>query len=372
MSRRFEKYNGGHAINRKGSTDSERIFAAVFSALILTCGVAVATVVYSVRPFIVYDILLYAYRAVFDYSEPPNPSEIRREEEGVLSPLPSENKIETWVDYTDFTDEFIKIEKTDDCLPVISTTLTASSTMMKIGNIYVNNESGKEITAEARTVQLTDAQPQILIYHTHGTECYNPGCDFYGDGSYSVNTTDTEKNVVKIGEAVTDILKQRGIGVIHLTEMFDKDDYLSAYDKSLEAIEKILEDNPSIQIIIDIHRDTVIQSDGTKLSTVTTTDCGKTAQMMIVIGSGRKNAEVPDWNENLSFALGICEKINEKYPSVLRPILIRSTRYNQHLSINSILLEVGTCGNTLTEAVNASVIFANCLADMLINISTKY
>ena len=94
---------------------------------------------------------------------------------------------------------------------------------------------------------------------------------------------------------------------------------------------------------------------------IASTEEGTAAQLMILLGSGKKGAEVPEWRKNLSFALAVCSEINKINGDILRPIMLRATRYNQHLSTGSILVEVGTCGNTLSEAERAAEIFANAL-----------
>lgn len=258
---------------------------------------------------------------------------------------------------------FAMAEIPDGALPVVKTVLNPAQGFEKIGEIYINNESGKDIECVPVPIKLVKElkEPQVLIYHTHGTEAYNPGYSFYGNDVYSPNSTDISENVVRIGSVIAQVLENNGVEVIHLTEMFDASGYSDAYDRSCSAVEKILEENPSISIVLDIHRDTVIDSEGTKLRPVVQTEKGAAAQLMILLGSGKKGAQVPLWNENLSFALALCSEINEIDGDILRPIMLRATRYNQHLSTGAILVEVGTCGNTLSEAERAALIFADAL-----------
>lgn len=260
---------------------------------------------------------------------------------------------------------FAMKESPSGAMPVVKTVLLPSKSFESINGVYINNESKKDLSVEPKRIilQKDETEPQVLIYHTHGTECYNPGYSFYDDDIYSVNTTDTTKNVVRIGTVIADVLEENGIKTIHMTEMFDASGYSDAYERSCAAVEKVLAENPSIKIVLDIHRDTVIDSEGTKLRPVVSTESGAAAQLMILLGSGRSGAQVPQWRENLSFALAVCAEINEISEDILRPIMLRATRYNQHLSVGAILVEVGTCGNTLSEAERAAAIFAKALAE---------
>ncbi len=258
---------------------------------------------------------------------------------------------------------FAMAEIPDGAMPVVKTVLCPAQGFENIGGVYINNESEKEIDCVPTPIKLErwSDKPQVLIYHTHGTESYNPGYSFYDSEVYSPNSTDISQNVVRIGSVIAQILENNGVGVIHLTEMFDASGYSDAYDRSCKAVEEILEENKSISIVLDVHRDTVIDSEGTKLRPVVQTENGPAAQLMILLGSGRKNAQVPNWRKNLSFAIAVGEEINKIDDDILRPIMLRATRYNQHLSTGSVLVEVGTCGNTLSEAERAARIFAEAL-----------
>lgn len=259
---------------------------------------------------------------------------------------------------------FSETDFPDGALPVIKTTLRAASGFENIDGVYINNESKKDLSSVSPSpikLQKNSSLPQVLIYHTHGTESYNPGYSFYDNEVYLPNSTDITENVVRIGTVIGTVLENNGVGVVHLTEMFDASGYSDAYSRSCDAAQKILEKYPSIRIVLDIHRDTVIDSEGTKMRPIASTEEGTAAQLMILLGSGKKGAEVPEWCKNLSFALAVCSEINKINGDILRPIMLRATRYNQHLSTGSILVEVGTCGNTLSEAERAAEIFANAL-----------
>lgn len=309
---------------------------------------------------------LSGFGKVFSPYSLPSVFLVRGNEEDVVSSdkSPDGSFNEEHLEYLEKSEAvYAMAEAPDGALPVIKTVLSPAQGFENIGGVYINNESKKEIDCIPIPIKLERGaeKPQVLIYHTHGTESYNPGYSFYGNGIYSPNSEDISQNVVRIGAVIARILEENGVGVIHLTEMFDASGYSDAYERSCSAAEKILGENPSISIVLDVHRDTVIDSEGTKIRPVVETEDGAAAQLMILLGSGRKGAQVPEWDKNLSFALAVCSEINKIDGNILRPIMLRATRYNQHLSTGSILVEVGTCGNTLSEAERAARIFANAL-----------
>ena len=126
----------------------------------------------------------------------------------------------------------------------------------------------------------------------------------------------------------------------------------TAYDRSAEAVQRYLEQYPSIKIVLDVHRDALVGEDGTVYKAVTRIDGVDTAQVMLVLGSS-EGGEHPNWMQNLSLACRIQESMNTLYPTLARPMTMRSSRYNQQLSNGSLLVEVGTHGNTLQEALAA-------------------
>lgn len=200
-----------------------------------------------------------------------------------------------------------------------------------------------------------------LIIHTHGTEGYAEEVESVS-ADEDFRTDDPEKSVVAVGKAFAEILESRGIKTIHCTEMFDSESYIDAYTRSADAVSKYLDENPQISYVIDIHRDAVIREDGTVIKS----DSGDGAQLMIVCGTDEMGADFPDWRENLAFGVEYQTKLFEKNENLMRHINLRSASFNQQLCDRYLLLEVGTCGNTLSEAIKSAEIAADVFADVIL------
>ena len=237
--------------------------------------------------------------------------------------------------------------------------------------VSMNNESGLNADPTAMlkdpiSIDCSGGNPTILIYHTHATEAYTPsGTDRYvPSGDY--RTTDTTQNVVRVGTELKQVLEARGLSVIHLTELFDHPSYNGSYGTSLAAMKKVLAQYPSIQVTIDIHRDAVILDDGSQYRTETLADGSTLAQLMLVVGTNASGLDHPDWKKNLNFAANLQADLSGAYPDLMRPINLRRQRFNEHLRPGGILLEVGSSGNTLQEALAAVRIFGEALADRVL------
>lgn len=223
--------------------------------------------------------------------------------------------------------------------------------------------------------------PLVLVLHTHGTEAFfeedTPTLALYGnggnelvDGYYNANVAaprsdDTSKNIVRVGSVFSERLNTLGIETIHCQIMHDKDDYNTAYKKSLATAEEYLERYPSIKYIVDLHRDSLIRTNKEKLKPTVTVNGKKTAQIMIVAGSDAGGSYHPNWRENLAFFLKYKHLCDEIYPELSRVVYLRTSRFNQHLTKASFILEVGSCGNTLEEAENAALLAADVLAELI-------
>jgi len=199
----------------------------------------------------------------------------------------------------------------------------------------------------------------VLIYHTHATEGY---ADTYGTG---FRTTDTERNVVAMGELICRVLEKAGIPTVHLTELFDSEDWSRAYDNSNAKVTEALKRYPSIKYVFDVHRD-CIGNDGEGYVSASTTLFEKSvAQLMFVCGTDEGGSGHRDWRSNLTTALQLQSQIFEKHPSLMRPVNLRRASFYQDTSPCSLILECGTCANTLEEAGRGAVIFAVFLADYI-------
>ena len=165
---------------------------------------------------------------------------------------------------------------------------------------------------------------------------------------------------------MADILNNRGVAALHCDIMHDAESYLNSYNRSKETILKYLAEYPSILYVFDVHRDAVIGADGETIKAVTTVDGKQTAQVMSVVGSDYKGGNHPNWQNNLAVAVKLQSLLNDEYPNIARPINIRSATFNAQYAPGSLLLEIGSSGNTLPEAKRAAIITANKLADLIL------
>lgn len=204
---------------------------------------------------------------------------------------------------------------------------------------------------EKADLHITDkSKPTVLIFHTHTTESYQMINEGWYTKAYPTRHDDKNQNMVRIGNAICEELEKNGIGVIHDTEIHDRK-YTGAYDNSRKTVEKILKDNPTIQIVLDVHRDAIQQSDGTKIKPTFTYNGKKAAQVMIIAGcEDGKIENFPNWEKNLTFALQLHKEIETMFPQMMRPVLFSARKYNMDVVPCSVLLEFGSDSNTLAEA----------------------
>lgn len=229
------------------------------------------------------------------------------------------------------------------------------------GGLSIKNTSGYDIDIDSVLsagcpIRLETGKPQILIIHTHSSEAYSPaGLDKYDDLGTN-RTLDQNLNVIRIGKELAKIFEDCGLNVIHDTQVFDYPSYTGSYNRSCEAVEKYLADYPSIKIVIDLHRDALC-SDTVTYKTTDTEQGVCASQVMLFVGSDASGLEHPNWRQNLSLALYLQNAVCQSYPSLMRPITLTKYRYNQHLSPGSMIIEVGSNGNTLQEALAAIRLF---------------
>lgn len=237
------------------------------------------------------------------------------------------------------------------------------------GVVYSNKSSNTDIDIGAAldskpswTVP-KNGDPLVLIMHTHETECYMDYDAGYYNKSDPTRTTDDSKNMAAVGDVITDQLRAAGIGVIHDITPHDYPKYSEAYGRSLQTVQEILKKYPTIQIILDVHRDCVMSDETTKVKPTVTIDGKKTAQVMILVGG--KPSNCPYWQENVALGAKLQQTAAAKYEGLMRPFTISNGRYNQHLAPGYILLEVGSDGNTLQEALNAAALVGRSLVDVI-------
>ena len=203
----------------------------------------------------------------------------------------------------------------------------------------------------------------ILIVHTHGTEAYEPTAEDNYTPTDTYRTTDEHYNMIRVGDALAAALEGAGFSVIHDRALYDYPSYSGSYNRSAAAVEAALAQHPEIGLVIDVHRDAVGNEDVMYKALSALPE--PTAQLMLVVGTGENGLEHPHWRENLKLALAMQQAMDGQYPTLTRPVNLARERYNQHLTTGSLILEVGTCGNSLAEALRAVELFARAVTPVL-------
>ena len=227
--------------------------------------------------------------------------------------------------------------------------------------------SNKRLISESRlapdfTIE-PKGEPQVLIMHTHATESYEPyERDFY-DSSFNSRTTDKHMNMAAVGDAIAMQLEAAGIGVIHDTTMHDYPSYNGSYDRSRETVQAILEEYPSIKIVLDIHRDAIERENGERIAPVAEINGRNAAQVMIISGCDDGTMGMPDCMKNFRFACMLQQQLESDYEGLTRPILFDYRKYNQDLTTGSILIEVGGHANSIDQAVYSGELIGKALAE---------
>ena len=238
--------------------------------------------------------------------------------------------------------------------------------------VAVLNRSGTAVDIAAalkrpltQTFQDTE-EPQVLILHTHTTEqfmLYDAG--YYNEGDRD-RTRDRRQNVCAVGKAVAAQLEAAGVTVIHDTTVHDSPQYSGAYTRSAETVQKYLTEHPSIQVVLDLHRD-AIMADATTLTKPTVEINGKKAAQMMIIAGVVSTEALPHshWEQNLTLAARWQQSLTAAYPGLMRPLYTVASRYNQHLSPGYLLVEVGSEANTVAEVTYAGELLGQSLATLL-------
>ena len=240
------------------------------------------------------------------------------------------------------------------------------------GSIKNNTrQTAADIAAEAAqplpfAIEKDSAAPQVLIMHTHATEDYRLSAGLWftpGDGARS---TDRSINMCAVGRVMADTLNAAGICTLHDETLNDYPSYTGSYANSRAVVQQYLAQYPSIKVVLDVHRDALVDSDGTVYKPVLQIDGVKTAQVMLLVGTDDAGATFPDWTEHLALAMEIQQEMNSLWPGLARPITLRTARFNQQLTKGSLLVEVGSHGNTLEEALAGARLFARSAAKVLL------
>jgi len=240
------------------------------------------------------------------------------------------------------------------------------------GGMRIKNETGywvdaAQILADGPGLTLPADEPQILIIHTHASEAYTQsGIDRYA-ASDANRTEDTQFNVVRIGDELTEILTEAGLNVVHDRGIYDYPSYTGSYMRAEAAIGQYLESCPGIRVVLDIHRDALGSGD-VVYKTMAEEEGTVASQIMLLVGTDESGLEHPYWRGNLAFAMYLQNAANSAFPTLMRPVSLVSQRYNQQLTPGSLIVEVGSSGNTLREALAAIRLFGRAIAPALLDL----
>lgn len=234
---------------------------------------------------------------------------------------------------------------------IIDSTTSATKSLFPVEELLNRNMSLKQ----------KSGKKQILIYHTHGAS------ESFRD-SRSGKESDS---VVGVGDVLAAELEKNGYGVYHDKTKYDlingKLDRSKAYNESLEGVQRVLQQNPDIQVTIDLHRDSV----GKNKHTYTMIDGKKTAIVMFFNGLSRtRSGKIdylynPNLQANLAFSLQLKCYAMEQYEGFTKPIYLKGYRYNLHVAERALLIELGNENNTVAEAKNSAAPLARVIADVL-------
>lgn len=197
-------------------------------------------------------------------------------------------------------------------------------------------------------------KPVVAVYHTHTAESFIPSSGVAHSPGGKIG------EIAEVGDALIQTLAKQGISGIQDTTIHDYPSFMKAYSASEVTVKRILQEQPSLQMIFDIHRD------ADKRENVIATVNGETvAKISILVAKGQADLPQPHWKENYALAKLIDEKCNEKYPGLSKGIIFDEWRYNQHLHPHALLLEVGSQETSKEEAIRSMEMLGDVIAEIL-------
>ncbi len=359
------------------SEASANITALILAALLLFSGSA--------------DKAALAMASVMFYAE--KPKAVQQEAIQQTSALPSENTEDVSVsavqeqtvsaekrsDITQTPDDIIELIKKYTKLfkddkkdgDIKSITYEKAGATHIFENVRVKNTTEtktlniEKVLSEPLELSVDKSKPAVLIFHSHTSEGYEMiERDWYAQ-DYTSRSNDESRNIVRVGTEIANYLTELGYTVIHDKTIHDKS-YSDSYPNSRKTVEKHLAEHPEIQIVLDIHRDSITQNNGDKIKPINKIGGKKAAQLMIITGAEEgKVKDFPDWEYNLRFALQLQKKCETMFPGLMRPVLFSQRKYNMDMTRFSLLIEMGSEANTLEEACYSGRMLAAALASLM-------
>lgn len=207
---------------------------------------------------------------------------------------------------------------------------------------------------------------RVAFYHTHSREAYAQDPQHPYQETETWRSADTNFNILAVGERATTLLNEYGIATVQDRTDHEPPRHGTAYVRSLETARRLVEENPPMQLMIDMHRDAYIEGEPRAVDV----NGVSMAPMLFVIGTGEGSgentfSEKPNWQENYKLALALTEQINQIAPGLCKPPSVRTGRYNQHVSESAVLVEIGHNENALDEAMRSGEVLAQAIAKVL-------
>lgn len=273
----------------------------------------------------------------------------------------SQNQDNSETEHNENSDILENIQKISNNMEteVVTNNPLADAYTNMYGSVKIKNETDYSLSDEIlNPAELNIDTKNILIFHTHTCESYTSSEMYPYTPTGSYRTTDLSYTVARVGDELENYLNSYGFNVIHNKTYHDYPAYTGSYNRSLSTVQGILNEEKS-DIIIDLHRDAI----GSRSDYAPTVKIGDeyAAQIMFVMGTNGGGLYHPNWSSNLKFAVKVQEKVNEMYPGLCKPIILRNSRYNQHLGKAACIIEVGATGNTLEQTLTSMKYLASVI-----------
>ena len=349
-----------------------RLEIIAFFISVITITVLVLTVGTSELSYAAASVVFYAGKVTQTQSVSKSETTTVKAEVTTAKPEASDDITETPSDIRILIEKYKELfasDKRDGDIQT-STYITKGATHI-FENVRVRNTTEtktlniESVLSEPLDLKIDKSKPAVLIFHSHTSEGYEMiEREWYAEG-YIPRSNDENLNVVRVGTEIADYLRSMGYTVIHDKTIHD-DNYSDSYPNSRKTVAKHLEEHPEIQIVLDIHRDSISLDNGTKIKPLNTINGKKAAQLMIITGAEEGKVEdFPDWEHNLRFALNLQKECETLFEGLMRPVLFSQRKYNMDMTRFSLLIEMGSEANTLEEACYSARLFAAALGSLM-------
>ena len=245
--------------------------------------------------------------------------------------------------------------------------------LISYGETFCYNDTGYDLSKKMTSsddvsvpTAASAGEVSVLILHTHATEGYSDeGALWYDPATPLARAEDPDTGVIAVGEAIAKYLNAKGIVTVHSTVLHDAESYKDSYSRSAQTVQSYLKQYPSIRLVIDVHRDSILSSKDQLIRPVTVVNGEAVAQVMCVVGSNAAGGSYNRWQDNFALALCLRDRLNGLYGNLSRPVYVKKSTYNQQYAPASLLLEIGSSGNTKEEALRAGLLVAEQIAQMM-------